>query len=166
LSRWVNLVGYIYIVFPQEVLILDEADCLLSMGFERALNAILQMLPKQRRTGLFSATQTTEVRKLIRAGLRNPVSVVVTDKAQKGKTPASLDNCYAIVEPQLKLFGLVNFIRNEKDKKILIFFSTCACVDYFSYVLGRFVFRMKMKCEFVSDIEDSGLIVDFCLTLV
>ncbi|ODM95708.1 ATP-dependent RNA helicase DDX55 [Orchesella cincta] len=69
-----------------EVLILDEADCLLSLGFEKALNSILQMLPKQRRTGLFSATQTTEILKLIRAGLRNPVSVVVRDR----QTAASL----------------------------------------------------------------------------
>jgi len=107
------------------------------MGFERALNAILQMLPKQRRTGLFSATQTTEVQKLIRAGLRNPVSVVVKDKSQKGKVPASLDTCYAIVEPQQKFSFLLNFIRKEKDKKILLFFATCACVDYFAYLLNR-----------------------------
>ena len=40
-----------------EVLILDEADHLLSMGFESTLNQIFMFLPKQRRTGLFSATQ-------------------------------------------------------------------------------------------------------------
>ena len=42
----------------QEVLVLDEGDRLLSLGFERSINAILGFLPKQRRTGLFSATQT------------------------------------------------------------------------------------------------------------
>lgn len=41
-----------------EALVLDEADTLLSMGFQAALTAILGHLPKQRRTGLFSATQT------------------------------------------------------------------------------------------------------------
>lgn len=41
-----------------EVLVLDEGDRLLSLGFERSINAILGFLPKQRRTGLFSATQT------------------------------------------------------------------------------------------------------------
>lgn len=41
-----------------EALVLDEADTLLSMGFQAALTAILAHLPKQRRTGLFSATQT------------------------------------------------------------------------------------------------------------
>ena len=52
-----------------DVLVLDEADRLLDMGFEASINTILRYLPKQRRTGLFSATQTSEVEKLIRAGL-------------------------------------------------------------------------------------------------
>lgn len=41
-----------------EILVLDEADRLLDMGFEASINTILSYLPKQRRTGLFSATQT------------------------------------------------------------------------------------------------------------
>ena len=60
-----------------ELLVLDEADRLLDMGFEATLNAILLRLPKQRRTGLFSATQTAEVIQLVRAGLRNPVKVEI-----------------------------------------------------------------------------------------
>ena len=60
-----------------EVLVLDEADTLLDMGFRDILNKILAMVPKQRRTGLFSATQTKEVKALARAGLRNPVTVSV-----------------------------------------------------------------------------------------
>lgn len=107
------------------------------MGFERPLNYILAMLPKQRRTGLFSATQTTEVTKLIRAGLRNPISVVVKEKHQTGKQPASLDNLYCIVDSKFKFHVLVNFIAKEKGKKILIFFATCACVDYFATLLER-----------------------------
>ena len=42
---------------------------------QREVNEILSRLPKQRRTGLFSATQTKQVVKLARAGLRNPVQV-------------------------------------------------------------------------------------------
>ncbi|KAK9842057.1 hypothetical protein WJX81_006505 [Elliptochloris bilobata] len=55
-----------------EVLVLDEADRLLDMGFRTHLDAVMQRLPKQRRTGLFSATQTEAVEALARAGLRNP----------------------------------------------------------------------------------------------
>jgi len=60
-----------------EVLVLDEADTLLDMGFRDIVVKILSLLPKQRRTGLFSATQTKEVKDLARAGLRNPISVSV-----------------------------------------------------------------------------------------
>ena len=60
-----------------EILVLDEADTLLSMGFKDTINQILSLLPKQRRTGLFSATQTKEIKDLIRAGLRNPVNISV-----------------------------------------------------------------------------------------
>ena len=60
-----------------EILVLDEADTLLDMGFRNIVVKILSLLPKQRRTGLFSATQTKEVKDLARAGLRNPVTVCV-----------------------------------------------------------------------------------------
>lgn len=60
-----------------EVLVLDEADTLLDMGFADSLSQILSKMPKQRRTGMFSATQTQDVRALARAGLRNPVVISV-----------------------------------------------------------------------------------------
>ena len=72
-----------------ELLVLDEADRLLSMGFARAINAIIARLPKQRRTGLFSATQTDEVEELARAGLRNPVRVTVRDSAAQAAANAA-----------------------------------------------------------------------------
>ena len=50
----------------QEILVLDEADRLLSLGFASTVNSIMSALPKQRRTGLFSATQTKDVQKLAR----------------------------------------------------------------------------------------------------
>lgn len=56
-------------------LVMDEADRLLSMDFEDALDKILQVLPKNRNTYLFSATMTSRVSKLQRASLVNPVKV-------------------------------------------------------------------------------------------
>ena len=55
-----------------DLLILDEADRLLSMGFMKTLNAIVARLPKQRRTGLFSATQTEETEKPARRRAQEP----------------------------------------------------------------------------------------------
>lgn len=86
----------------KEVLILDEADRLLDMGFKESLEGILRMLPKQRRTGLFSATQTDEIDKLIRAGLRNPCNIQVKQKStsqnesEKQKTPIGLKNFFMV----------------------------------------------------------------------
>ena len=55
-----------------EILILDEADRMLDMGFEMSVSTIISKLPKQRRTGLFSATVTSNVENIIKAGMRNP----------------------------------------------------------------------------------------------
>lgn len=80
---------------------LDEADRLLDLGFKETINTILAYLPKQRRTGLFSATQTREVQDLIRAGLRNPVLVQVTEKESQA-TPLLLENYYMVTNADSK----------------------------------------------------------------
>ncbi|XP_037943167.1 probable ATP-dependent RNA helicase DDX55 homolog [Teleopsis dalmanni] len=122
-----------------ELLILDEADRLLDLGFHLTINNILNYLPRQRRTGLFSATQTTEVTNLIRAGLRNPVLVSVKEKSTIN-TPVRLLNFYKIVEPQEKFIALLNFLSNSAtDGKVMIFFPTCACVEYWIEVLPIFI---------------------------
>ncbi|XP_074641079.1 ATP-dependent RNA helicase DDX55-like isoform X2 [Tubulanus polymorphus] len=134
-----------------EVLVLDEADRLLDMGFKASLNTILSYLPKQRRTGLFSATQTQEVEALIRAGLRNPVRITVKEKADTDnsniqRTPSSLKNYYLICESDEKFNYLVNFLRCHKDEKHMVFFSTCACVDYFTRALSEIIKHTDVMC--------------------
>ncbi|XP_023944826.2 probable ATP-dependent RNA helicase DDX55 homolog [Bicyclus anynana] len=126
-----------------EFLVLDEADRLLDLGFTATLNTILQYLPRQRRTGLFSATQTKQLQDLVRAGLRNPVLISVKEKASIS-TPISLENYYVIVEPQDKLLFLLNFIRNRKIWKGLFFLPTCACVDYWADALPALLPDIKM----------------------
>ena len=130
-----------------EVLILDEADRLLDMGFEAAINTILRRLPKQRRTGLFSATQTQAVKNLARAGLRNPMRVALAVEYQStsssSKTvdsgvqsiPASLENRFTYVEPQEKLAQLAALFRRNPEEKFIVYFMTCACVEYFHQLL-------------------------------
>ncbi|KAI3994340.1 hypothetical protein MKX01_012597 [Papaver californicum] len=80
-----------------EILILDEADRLLELGFQKQINSILPHLPKLRRTGLFSATETEAVGELAKAGLRNPVRVEFKTEAKdelasaSSKTPLGLE---------------------------------------------------------------------------
>ncbi|KAG7162788.1 ATP-dependent RNA helicase DDX55-like [Homarus americanus] len=120
-----------------DVLILDEADRLLDLGFFSTLNTILAYLPKQRRTGLFSATQTTDVISLIRAGLRNPIQVKVKEKEATGdeRTPLSLQNYYMVCEEEKKFATLVSLLKAKESEKTMTFFPTCACVEYFTVVL-------------------------------
>ncbi|XP_034048188.1 ATP-dependent RNA helicase DDX55 [Thalassophryne amazonica] len=133
-----------------EVLVLDEADRLLDMGFEASLNTILGYLPKQRRTGLFSATQTQELEKLVRAGLRNPVRITVKEKGVAAtatqKTPARLSNYYTICKSEDKFNNLVAFLRQHKHEKHLVFFSTCACVEYYGRALETLVKKVTVHC--------------------
>ncbi|XP_029678515.1 ATP-dependent RNA helicase DDX55-like isoform X1 [Formica exsecta] len=118
-----------------EFLVLDEADRLLDLGFSATLDSILNYLPRLRRTGLFSATQTKELQQLIRAGLRNPALIVVKEKSNVS-TPVNLNNSYTIVQPEHKLSVMIDFIRSIGFKtKYMIFLSTCVCVDYFSQVI-------------------------------
>ncbi|XP_017879215.1 probable ATP-dependent RNA helicase DDX55 homolog [Ceratina calcarata] len=128
----INLAAY---VKSLEILILDEADRLLDLGFSATLDTILSYLPRLRRTGLFSATQTKELQQLIRAGLRNPALITVKEKPNIS-TPSNLKNNYVIVNAEHKLSVMIDFIENEGiGSKYMIFLSTCACVDYFSHVI-------------------------------
>lgn len=61
-------------------LVLDEADRILTMDFEKELDKIVSAMPRERTSFLFSATMTSKVRKLQRASLRDPAKVEVSDK--------------------------------------------------------------------------------------
>jgi ATP-dependent RNA helicase DDX55/SPB4 len=62
---------------------MNNTVSLLDLGFTQSLTRIITCLPKQRRTGLFSATMTDALSELVRVGLRNPVRVVVKVEAKK-----------------------------------------------------------------------------------
>ena len=140
-----------------ECLILDEADRVLesSSGFAATLAEIVRLLPKQRRTALFSATQSTAATRsqvkewMHRMGMRNPmwIDVTVTAKRsaedssndatlqQKQVTPASLTNYYIVCPLEEKLSRLVAFLREHRSEKKIVFFLTCASVDFFGHAL-------------------------------
>ncbi|KAG6335633.1 hypothetical protein ID866_3449 [Astraeus odoratus] len=138
-----------------DVLVLDEADTLLDLGFKDQLTRIITHLPKQRRTGLFSATMTDAdaLSDLVRAGLRNPARIVVKVQSKRSKkpgadskeqgceiieerrTPAGLQNFYINCFVSEKLVQLVRVIEHDiamhMSSHFIIYFATCACVDYF-----------------------------------
>ncbi|KAF2436643.1 putative DEAD/DEAH box helicase [Tothia fuscella] len=117
-----------------EVLVLDEADRLLDLGFKDELQQILQRLPKQRRTGLFSASMSEAVEQLVRVGLRNPVRIHVKVKGDQ-RTPVSLQLSYLVTPPTHKLPALLSLLSSLNPQKSIIFVSTGAGVDYFQHIL-------------------------------
>lgn len=70
------------LILYSPALVLDEADRILDMGFSETLNAIVEHLPTQRQTLLFSATQTKSVKDLARLSLKDPEYVWVHEQAK------------------------------------------------------------------------------------
>lgn len=86
-GRLLELLSSPHVKFTQssfEIFVLDEADRLLDLGFREDLQKILGRLPKQRRTGLFSASVSEAVGEIVRVGLRNPVKITVKVKGANG----------------------------------------------------------------------------------
>ncbi|KDN39800.1 hypothetical protein RSAG8_08592, partial [Rhizoctonia solani AG-8 WAC10335] len=122
-----------------QLLVLDEADRILDMGFAKSLNAIVGHLPKDHQTLLFSATQTDSVQQLARLSLRDPTYVGVTEDGAvgSGATPKNLEQHYAICPLDRKLDALFGFIKTHLQSKALVFMSSCKQV--------RFVFETFCK---------------------
>merc|ERR1712029_1029702 len=104
-------------------LVLDEADRILNMDFEKEVDKILSCLPKAgRRNMLFSATMTKKVAKLQRASLTNPVKVEVSSKYQ---TVDKLKQYYLFKPASDKEIYLVHLINEMAGNSFIIFSSTC-----------------------------------------
>ncbi|KAL3482282.1 ATP-dependent rRNA helicase spb4 [Aspergillus californicus] len=143
-GRLLELLSSPHVHCPQssfEMLVLDEADRLLDLGFKDTLQSILRRLPKQRRTGLFSASVSEAVDQIVRVGLRNPVKVVVKVKGGSGtddkRTPASLQMTYLTLPPTHKFPALRHLLNTVQPTpvKSIFFLSTCSGVDYFATIL-------------------------------
>ncbi|MCJ1436506.1 ATP-dependent RNA helicase dbp4 [Xylographa pallens] len=106
-----------------QMLVLDEADRIMDMGFQSTVDAIVEHLPKSRQTLLFSATQTKKVSDLARLSLRDPEYVSVHEQANSA-TPSTLQQHYIITPLPEKLDTLWSFIRANLKSKILVFLSS------------------------------------------
>ncbi|KAL2175302.1 P-loop containing nucleoside triphosphate hydrolase protein [Thermothelomyces heterothallicus CBS 202.75] len=146
-GRLAELLSSPYVKAPAssfEVLVMDEADRLLDLGFSPEITRILGYLPKQRRTGLFSASLSEAVERLITVGLLYPHKITVRVKSlkdggeiQERKTPMSLQMSYIITPASHKIPALCQLLDKLEPRpaRSIVFFSTCFAVKYFARVL-------------------------------
>lgn len=118
-------------------LVLDEADRMLSMDFEEELHGILDNMNSERQTFLFSATMTSQVQKLQRASLTDPVRIQVSTKFQ---TPKLLAQSYMFIPAKYKDCYLTYIINEFAGKSILVFGETCNNVQRLALMLRNLGF--------------------------
>ncbi len=104
-----------------QTLVLDEADRMLDLGFERDLDRLLLAVPKQRQTLLFSATFSDEIRKLANGMLKDPLSIQVSPSNTATKT---VKQWLIPTDKKRKPELLLHLLKKLRWKQVLVFVKT------------------------------------------
>lgn len=146
-----------------QILVLDEADRCLDLGFSDTMNAIIENLPSERQTLLFSATQTKSVKDLARLSLKSPVYVAPNEKAEHS-TPQSLQQNYVVMNLEDKITMLWSFIKNHLRMKCVVFLSTCKQVKYIYEIFCKLKPGISVMALYGTLHQDRRMAIydDFC----
>jgi len=116
-----------------KILIIDEADKILKIGFEEELREIIKLIPKNRQTLLFSATITPKVEDLITLSLKNYENIRIKSD---DPTVSTLEQGFLKIDADKKFLFLFTFFKKNKNSKIIVFFATCKEVEFYSSLLN------------------------------
>ncbi|CAH3985023.1 unnamed protein product [Pieris brassicae] len=121
-----------------QCLVIDEADRILEIGFEEEVKQIIRLLPKRRQTMLFSATQTKKTEALTALAVKHEPVYVGVDDHREQATVDSLEQGYIVCPSERRMMVLFTFLKKNRKKKVMVFFSTCMSVKYhhelFNYI--------------------------------
>ncbi|EFJ48780.1 hypothetical protein VOLCADRAFT_60063 [Volvox carteri f. nagariensis] len=146
-----------------QLLVLDEADRILDMGFAATMDAIVANLPRERQTMLFSATQTKSVRDLARLSLTQPEYLAVHAEAA-APTPVKLQQAYMVVELGQKMDVLWSFIKSHLKAKTIVFLSTCKQVRFVFEAFRKLRPGVPLRCLHggMKQPKRTGVFYEFC----
>uniref|UniRef100_A0A8D1SMS9 ATP-dependent RNA helicase n=1 Tax=Sus scrofa TaxID=9823 RepID=A0A8D1SMS9_PIG len=128
LDHMQNTPGFMY--KNLQCLVIDEADRILDVGFEEELKQIIKLLPTRRQTMLFSATQTRKVEDLARISLKKEPLYVGVDDDKANATVDGLEQGYVVCPSEKRFLLLFTFLKKNRKKKLMVFFSSCKSVKY------------------------------------